>query len=113
MDDFPKPSELIGLLDKGRLEPVEAVRLILEHLAVLYQYKNVDLLLLNGLLRDMAAVTAELHLARPSAVLTDHLKALAQQAQSREAAAGELPPKPSDLAADADVAVASSDLDEG
>jgi hypothetical protein len=113
MDDLPKPSALRGQLAAGEIELIEAVKLILEHLAVLYQYKQVDLLLLNGLLRDMAAVTAELHLARPSAVLTDHLKALAQQAQSREAAAGELPPKPSDLAADADVAVPSSDLDEG
>jgi hypothetical protein len=111
MDDLPKPSELVGLVDKGRLEPVEAVRLILEHLAVLYQYKNGDLLLLNGLLRDMAAVIEELKLERPSAVLTDHLKALARQAQSRED--DDHSAAPSDVEADADAAVASSEVDEG
>jgi hypothetical protein len=111
MDDLPQPSDLIGQLDKGQLEPVEAVRLILEHLAVLYQYKKVDLLLLNGLLRDMAAVTKELNLERPSDVLTQHLKALARQAQSREE--DDHPPAPSDDADDADVGVASSSADEG
>jgi hypothetical protein len=98
-------------LKAGEIELVEAVKLILEHLAVLYQYKNVDLLLLNGLLRDMAAVAAELHLARPSAVLTDHLKALARQAESREN--DQHQSESSSVEADADAAVASSDVDEG
>ena len=108
MDDLPKPSALILQLDQGRLEPVEAVRLILEHLAVLYQYKKVDLLLLNGLLRDMAAVTEELHLERPSVVLTDHLQGLAWQSLSQE---NDPPSEPASV--DPDVAVSSSAPDEG
>jgi hypothetical protein len=110
MDDLPEPSAVRGQLQAGEIEPVEAVKLILEHLAVLYQYKNVDLLLLNGLLRDMAAVAQELQLARPSAVLTDHLKALARQAEAQDEARQFMP---SDVEADADAAVASSEVDEG
>jgi hypothetical protein len=112
MDDLPEPSDLIVQLEAGRIEPVAAVKLILEHLAVLYQYKKVDLLLLNGLLRDMAAVTAELNLERPSAVLTQHLKALARQAQSRDDD-DHHPFAPSDIEADVDVGVSSSNSDEG
>jgi hypothetical protein len=111
MNDLPKPSEMRVQLTAGQLELVEAVKLILEHLAVLYQYKQVDLLLLNGLLRDMAAVTAELHLERPSEVLTQHLKALARQAQSRDL--DDHPSAPSGGEADADVTVSSSDMGEG
>jgi hypothetical protein len=103
MDDLPEPSAVRGQLQAGEIEPVEAVKLILEHLAVLYQYKKVDLLLLNGLLRDMAAVTAELKLERPSAVLTDHLKALARQAQAQDEA-DDHQPAPSDGEDDAGVA---------
>jgi hypothetical protein len=110
MDDLPKPSALRGQLAAGEIELIEAVKLILEHLAVLYQYKQVDLLLLNGLLRDMAAVTAELNLERPSAVLTDHLKALARQVEARD---DEHQSGPSEGEAEADVGVASSTMDEG
>jgi hypothetical protein len=80
--DPPEPDDLIDQYDTGQLDAGQLFRQICRHLAILYQLKGVDLIVMNGLLQDMAAVTAELNLARPSAETRQRLKVWAEQAAS-------------------------------
>jgi hypothetical protein len=79
MHDLPKPDDLRAQFEAGQIDQAELFKHILDHLTILYHIKKVDLVLLNGLLRDMAAVTAELGLERPSEAVTQRLKDWAQQ----------------------------------
>jgi hypothetical protein len=53
---------------------------------LLYKYKEVDLLVLNGLLRDVQAIAEELKLHRPSAAMRLRLLEWVKQAEDAAAA---------------------------
>jgi hypothetical protein len=62
-----------------------AFLLLLQHVRLLYQLKEVDLLVINGLLQDVQAIAEELKLERPSAATRMRLLEWVRQAE--EAAA--------------------------
>ena len=103
--ELPEPEDMITQYDAGQLDQAELNRQICRHLASLYQLKEVDLVVMNCLLRDMAAVAAELNLERPSDELRQRLKDWIRQAQSGRSDAQ--PPAPA-----ADAEVPSSPVDE-
>ena len=82
--DLLEPDDLIDQYDTGQLDAGQLFRQICRHLAILYQLKGVDLIVMNGLLQDMAVVTAALNVERPSEETRQRLKAWAEQAASSD-----------------------------
>jgi hypothetical protein len=76
---LPDPNDLFTQYDTGQIDQRELNRQFCRHLSVLYNLKELDLLIVNGLLQDMAAVAAELQLDRPSEAMRQRLKAWVQQ----------------------------------
>jgi hypothetical protein len=83
---LPTPDDLTTQLDTGQIDLETTVRLSLRHLALLYQLKEVDLLVLNGLLQDVRAIAEELKLHQPSAAMRMRLLEWVKQAEDAAAA---------------------------
>jgi hypothetical protein len=83
---LPTPDEITAQLDAGQIDLETTVRLSLRHLALLYQLKEVDLLVLNGLLQDVRAIAEELKLHQPSAAMRLRLLEWVKQAEDAAAA---------------------------
>jgi hypothetical protein len=83
---LPTPDDLTTQLDTGQIDLETTVRLSLRHLALLYQLKEVDLLVLNGLLQDVRAIAEELKLHQPSAAMRLRLLEWVKQAEDAAAA---------------------------
>jgi predicted transcriptional regulator len=66
---LPTPDELATQYKAGQIELEAAFLLLLEHVRLLYQLKEVDILVLNGLLQDVQLIAEELKLERPSAAM--------------------------------------------
>ena len=64
---LPTPDEIDAQFEAGQLELEAAFRLLLRHVRLLYQLKEVDILIMNGLLQDVQVIAEELKLERPSA----------------------------------------------
>jgi hypothetical protein len=86
MTNLPTPDDLTTQLDTGQIDLERTVRLSLRHLALLYQLKEVDLLVLNGLLQDVRAIAEELKLHQPSAAMRMRLLEWVKQAEDAAAA---------------------------
>jgi hypothetical protein len=83
---LPTPDELIAQFQAGQLDQQRATLLSLHHLSLLYKLKEVDILVLNGLLQDVRAIAEELHVARPSAAVRMRLLEWVKQAEDAAAA---------------------------
>jgi predicted transcriptional regulator len=66
---LPNPDELAAQYEAGQIELEAAFLLLLQHVRLLYQLKELDILVLNGLLQDVEAIAEELKLERPSAAM--------------------------------------------
>jgi hypothetical protein len=64
---LPTPDELATQYEAGQIELEAAFLLLLRHVQLLYQLKEVDILVTNGLLQDVQVISEELKLERPSA----------------------------------------------
>jgi hypothetical protein len=78
---LPTADDLSDQYESGQIDHDTALRLSLHHLRLLYRYKEIDLLVLNGLLRDVQAIAEELKLHRPSAALRLRLLEWVKQAE--------------------------------
>jgi hypothetical protein len=65
--DLPTPDDLAAQYEAGQIDLEAAFLLLLQHVRLLYQLKEVDILVMNGLLQDVEVITAALKLERPSA----------------------------------------------
>jgi hypothetical protein len=83
---LPTADDLSDQYESGQIDHETALRLSLHHLRLLYKYKEVDLLVLNGLLRDVQAIAEELKLHRPSAAMRLRLLEWVKQAEDAAAA---------------------------
>jgi hypothetical protein len=83
---LPTADDLSHQYESGQIDHETALRLSLHHLRLLYKYKEVDLLVLNGLLRDVQAIAEELKLHRPSAAMRLRLLEWVKQAEDAAAA---------------------------
>jgi hypothetical protein len=83
---LPTADDLSNQYESGQIDHETALRLSLHHLRLLYKYKEVDLLVLNGLLRDVQAIAEELKLHRPSAAMRLRLLEWVKQAEDAAAA---------------------------
>jgi hypothetical protein len=84
--DLPTADDLSDQYESGQIDHETALRLSLHHLRLLYRYKEIDLLVLNGLLRDVQAIAEELKVHRPSAALRMRLLEWVKQAEDAAAA---------------------------
>jgi hypothetical protein len=85
----PTPDEHNDQYEAGQIDLETAFRLSLLHLSLLYKLKEVDLLVLNGLLRDVQAIAEELKMHRPSAAMRLRLLEWVKQAEDAAAALSE------------------------
>jgi hypothetical protein len=83
---LPTADELSDQYEAGQIDHETALRLSLHHLKLLYKLKEVDLLVLNGLLRDVQAIAEELKMHRPSAAMRLRLLEWVKQAEDAAAA---------------------------
>jgi hypothetical protein len=83
---LPTPDELNTQYEAGQIDLETAFRLSLLHLSLLYKLKEVDLLVLNGLLRDVQAIAEELKVRRPSEAMRLRLLEWVRQAEDAAAA---------------------------
>jgi hypothetical protein len=83
---LPTPDELAEQIRAGQLDYETAFLLSLQHLSLLYKLKEVDLLVLNGLLRDVQAIAEVLKVHQPSAALRLRLLEWVKQAEDAAAA---------------------------
>jgi hypothetical protein len=88
-DSLPTPDELTEQYKAGQIDHDTAFLLALQHLSLLYKLKEVDLLVLNGLLRDVQAIAEELKMHRPSAAMRLRLLEWVKQAEEAAAALAE------------------------
>jgi hypothetical protein len=85
-DPLPTPDELNDQYEAGQIDLETAFKLSLRHLSLLYQLKEVDILVLNGLLQDVRAIAEELKLHQPSAAMRLRLLEWVKQAEDAAAA---------------------------
>jgi hypothetical protein len=85
-DHLPTADDLSAQYEAGQIDHETALRLSLHHLRLLYKYKEIDLLILNGLLRDVRAIAEELKLHQPSAAMRLRLLEWVKQAEDAAAA---------------------------
>jgi hypothetical protein len=64
---LPTPDDLAAQYEAGQIALAAAFLLLLRHVQLLYQLKEVDILVTNGLLQDVQVISEELKLERPSA----------------------------------------------
>jgi hypothetical protein len=83
---LPTPDELNAQYEAGQIDLETAFRLSLLHLSLLYKLKEVDLLVINGLLRDVQAIAEELKVSRPSEAMRLRLLEWVRQAEETAAA---------------------------
>jgi hypothetical protein len=83
---LPTPDEIDAQYEAGELELEAAFRLLLQHVRLLYQLKEVDILVMNGLLQDVQAIAEELKVDRPSAAMRMRLLAWVKQVEDAAAA---------------------------
>jgi hypothetical protein len=83
---LPTPDELNTQYEAGQIDLETAFRLSLLHLSLLYKLKEVDLLVINGLLRDVQAIAEELKMNRPSEAMRMRLLEWVRQAEETAAA---------------------------
>jgi hypothetical protein len=83
---LPTPDELNTQYEAGQIDLETAFRLSLLHLSLLYKLKEVDLLVLNGLLQDVQAIAEELKVRRPSEAMRLRLLEWVRQAEDAAAA---------------------------
>jgi hypothetical protein len=83
---LPTPDELNAQYEAGQIDLETAFRLSLLHLSLLYKLKEVDLLVINGLLRDVQAIAEELKMNRPSEAMRMRLLEWVRQAEETAAA---------------------------
>jgi hypothetical protein len=86
MTNLPTPDDLTDQLKAGQIDLETAVLLSLRHLSLLYKLKEVDLLVLNGLLRDIQAIAEELKVSQPSEAMRLRLLEWVKQAEDAAAA---------------------------
>jgi hypothetical protein len=79
---LPSPDEIDAQYEAGQIDLETAFRLSLLHLSLLYKLKEVDILVLNGLLQDVQAIAEELKVARPSAAARMRLLEWVKQAEA-------------------------------
>jgi hypothetical protein len=84
--DLPTPDDLSDQYESGQIDHETAFRLSLHHLRLLYKYKEIDLLVMNGLLRDVQAIAEELKVSRPSETMRMRLLEWVKQAEDAAAA---------------------------
>ena len=88
--NLPTPDDLTNQYKAGQIDLETTVLLSLRHLSLLYKLKEIDLLVLNGLLRDIQAIAEELKVQQPSETMRLRLLEWVKQAeQAAEALAGE------------------------
>jgi hypothetical protein len=83
---LPTPDDLSDQYEAGQIDHETAFRLSLHHLRLLYRYKEIDLLVMNGLLRDVQAIAEELKVSRPSEAMRMRLLEWVKQAEDAAAA---------------------------
>jgi hypothetical protein len=83
---LPSPDEIDAQYEAGQIDLETAFKLSLLHLSLLYKLKEIDILVLNGLLRDVQAIAEELKMHRPSAALRLRLLEWVKQAEDAAAA---------------------------
>jgi hypothetical protein len=83
---LPIPDDLTDQYKAGQIDLETAVLLSLRHLSLLYKLKEVDLLVLNGLLRDIQAIAEELKVSQPSEAMRLRLLEWVKQAEDAAAA---------------------------
>jgi hypothetical protein len=83
---LPSPDEIDAQYEAGQIDLETAFKLSLLHLSLLYKLKEIDILVLNGLLRDVQAIVEELKMHRPSAALRLRLLEWVKQAEDAAAA---------------------------
>ena len=66
---LPTPNEIDAQYEAGQIDLETAFKLSLLHLSLLYKLKEVDLLIINGLLEDVRAIAEELKVTQPSAAM--------------------------------------------
>jgi hypothetical protein len=88
---LPSPDEIDAQYEAGQIDLETAFRLSLLHLSLLYKLKEVDILVLNGLLQDVQAIAEELKVARPSAAARMRLLEWVKQAEAVAAAMASAP----------------------
>jgi hypothetical protein len=85
-DPLPTADDLSDQYETGQIDHDTALRLSLHHLRLLYKYKEIDLLILNGLLHDVRAIAEELKVNQPSAAMRLRLLEWVKQAEAAAAA---------------------------
>jgi hypothetical protein len=83
---LPSPDDLNAQYEADQIDLETAFRLSLLHLSLLYKLKEVDVLVLNGLLQDVQSIAEELKLERPSAAMCMRLLEWVKQAEAATAA---------------------------
>jgi hypothetical protein len=78
---LPTPDELNDQYEAGQIDLETAFRLSLLHLSLLYKLKEIDIIVMNGLLEDVRAIAEELKVARPSAAMRLRLLEWVKQAE--------------------------------
>jgi hypothetical protein len=96
---LPTPEELEAQYKAGQLDLEAAFLLLLRHVQLLYQLKEVDILVTNGLLQDVQVMAEALKLERPSAATRMRLLEWVHQVEMGMAV--NQPPTPPPTEADA------------
>jgi hypothetical protein len=78
---LPTPDELFEQYQTKQIDLETAFLLLLQHVRLLYQLKEVDILVTNGLLQDVQAISETLQLERPSAAMRLRLLAWVKQVE--------------------------------
>jgi hypothetical protein len=85
-DNLPTPEDLAEQYRAGQIDYETAFLLSLQHLSLFYKLKEIDLLVLNGLLRDVQAIAEDLNVSRPSAAMRLRLVEWVKRAEEAAAA---------------------------
>jgi hypothetical protein len=85
--NLPTPDDLEAQYQAGQIDLETAFLGLLQHVRLLYQLKEVDILVMNGLLDDVQAIAEELKVARPSAATRLRLLEWVKQIEDGAAAA--------------------------
>jgi hypothetical protein len=79
---LPTPDELNAQYEAGQIDLETAFRLSLHHIRLLYHLKEVDRLVINGLLQDVKVLAEELGVEQPSAEMRQQLLTWARQTEA-------------------------------
>ena len=84
MEDLPPPEEIMAQYKEEEIDLEMLAIQTLRHVIILNAIKEIEQIVLNGLLEDVQMITDALKLKRPSAPSRERLKAWLQKMQIDE-----------------------------